>query len=58
MKPAIDTKLHMPLVRKGQMLQTMGCTWGKEGQKKLGAQGKQYSPVEVVIIHLLSRQSD
>lgn len=58
MKPAIDIKLHIPLVRKGQKLQTMGCTWGEEGQKKLGAQGKQYSPVVVAVIHLLSKQSE
>lgn len=49
MKPAIDIKLHIPLVRKGQMLQTMGCAWGEEGQKKLGAQGKQYLPVVVAV---------
>lgn len=58
MKPAIDIKLHIPLVRKGQMLQTMGCAWGEEGQKKLGAQGKQYLPVVIAVIYLLSRQSD
>lgn len=58
MKPATDIKLHIPLVRKGQVLQTMGCTWGQEGQKKLCAQGKQYSPVVVAVIHLLSKQSE
>lgn len=58
MKPAIDIKFHIPLVREGQMLRTMGFTWGEEAEEKLGAQGKQCSPAVVAVTHLLPKQSD
>lgn len=57
MKPAIDLKLHILLVRKGKCYkQQVVPRERREG--KAWCPGKWYSPVVVAIINLLSKQSD